>query len=202
MNIRQFVKIVVFLTILVGCNSSPQAFYQTNDGEKLLIQPNELPVSWQLQTSWDGPFGDDATDWRKLYIPPKNFDRDIVSSATIFEEETVAIQYWEEEYLPMKTLLSSAPCLTSLEQSARSQHADQVEFLCFDADNSLKQIGAYEYFVIARYGNVVSTLGAVVVEGSDLTAEQATQMGVLRQADMIALLKLLDEKFQRARLDS
>lgn len=92
MTSRPFVTMVLLLLILTGCNSTPKTLYQPSDGEKLLIQPNELPDSWQLQTSWDGPFSDDATHWRKLYIPPKNFDRDIVSSATIFEEATAAIQ--------------------------------------------------------------------------------------------------------------
>lgn len=198
MNMIQSLKILFLLLVLTSCSTTPKASYQLDDGEKFLIQLEELPASWQLRTSWGGPLSKEATDWRNLFVQSEYFDRQIVSSATILKEETGASQLWKQEYLPMKTSSSTSPCLTSLEQSARSKLADEVEFLCYDTNNSLKQIGAYEYFVMARYGNVISTFGAVVVEGNDLTTEQATQMGVLRQADMEALLKLLDEKFERA----
>lgn len=187
---------LAFLLILfcVGCSASLNSrFHFTGDGTKLLIESSDLPPQWQLETIGEQPLNE-AKGWVRIYSNSDTHERGIVSHGiTVFNSETDAIEYWNE-FVKMEKDFPRPPCVSPPSEYV-SDFADQFEVFCADSE-SFMGVFAYEYSVVARYGNVVSTLWAVTVNEPNITIFQASEAGVLRWIELKALLEHIDEKFQ------
>lgn len=191
--------LVLFIWPLTSCNFSPSSnFHFTGEGDIFLVESNELPPQWNMENSWVAPLrGGD--EWRRTFVTPNNPFKRLVSSAAVFEDEKEAAKYWDETYEWRG--VSQSPSCVDQTKKYNSILADQFEIFCMEADSS-PGISPYEYFILARYGNVVATFSAVAVDEPSIDLVQASEVGVLRSQEMEALLKSIDEKFQQASLSS
>lgn len=187
---------MLFVIICAGCTSlSGSSFYFTGDETELLIGDDDLPPQWKLETTGEQPLRN-GTGWTRIYTNSDSHDRAIISTGvTIFERQEDAIEYWTE-FEKLEKGYSRPPCINP-PNIDKSDIADQFEAFCADEDGMVG-IFAYDYFILARYGNVVTTFSAVAVNEPDMTVTQASEAGVLRWTEMEALLKRIDEKFEKA----
>ena len=187
----------LFLIICIGCTSlSGSNFHFTGDETELLIGDDELPPQWKLETTGEQPLRN-GTGWTRIYTNSDSHDRGIISNGvTIFDQYEDAIEYWTA-FEELERGYSRPPCINPPKEY-KSEIANDFKVFCIDSDG-LVGIFAYEYFILARYGNVVTTFSAVAVNEPDMTVTQASEVGVLRWAEMEALLKRIDERFEEAR---
>lgn len=187
---------ILFVIICASCTSlSGSNFHFTDDETELLIGDEELPPQWKLETAGEQPL-QNGTVWSRSYTNSDSHDRGVISNGVaIFDQHEDAIEYWTD-FAKLERGYSRSPCINP-PNIDKSDIADQFEVFCADED-SIVGIFAYDYFIVARYGNVVTTLSAVAVNEPEMTITQASEAGILRWTEMEALLKGIDEKFEKA----
>jgi|GEM_PF-2413766 len=188
---------MLFAIICASCTSlSGSNFYFNGDGSELLVKSDELPLGWEVEDASSIPLRG-GEQWRKTFITPNHPLKRIVSSAGVFQGEKEAQEYWELFYQGQAEFRSQKPACINPPEEYQSKIANDFKVLCIDSDG-LVGIFAYDYFIVARYGNVVTTFSAVAVNEPDMTVTQASEAGVLRWTEMEALLKRIDERFEKA----
>jgi hypothetical protein len=202
-----FVVTIVILILSVNLmgyvRNTNTNFYFEDDGERFLVSPQELPSYWKLadfnRTSEEGGLG-----WDKIYLtenyegilPPLN--RMVRTTANIFEKEEDAIIVFElfTEDTP-EVLLKG--CLEPFSPYTYESHeANEFQATCV-IGNDLQGRDIYDYFVIARYGNVVITNSAKVMKDEVASAIELDKLGVLPLSVWIDILENTDEKIREAK---
>jgi hypothetical protein len=192
----RFSLFVLCLLVCISCKPpSNSDFYFTGKASNLLLEASDLPPQWKIEITGEQPLKD-AMGWTRIFTNSDTRDRGTITNAVVvFDQKADAIEYWDHFYDTQKKV-QRAPCVDP-PHNYRSKFADEFEFFCTDL-GSIPGIFAYEYSILARYGNVIASISAVVVNDADMTVIQAGEAGVLRWTELETLLKRLDEKFQDA----
>lgn len=201
MKLVKFWQIILILLLFcMSCMSnSNSSFYFTGDGTELLIERSDLPSQWQLESTGEQPLRG-GKGWVRIFSNSDTHDRGLISNGvTVFDREQDAIEYWNE-FIKTERDFPRPPCVNPPNEYT-SEVADQFEMFCADSDGFVG-VFAYEYSIVARYGNVVFSLRAVAINEPDITVSQASEAGVLRWTEMEALLKRADEKFEQVSLST
>ncbi len=192
-KLLRLLTVVLVIIIYTGCTSNTNSnFIFTGDQSQLTIEIDNLPSQWKLENVGEQPLRD-GTVLSKTYISSDSIDSEFISnSAAVFVQEKDAIEYYDAFYNTQKDLQGS-PCINP-PTIPKSEIANRYEVFCTDSD-SLIGAFAYEFLILARYGNVVYMLSAVVVNKANITEAELIEAGMIRWEDMETLLKRIDEKF-------
>jgi hypothetical protein len=201
--------LLLYTVFSTGCTAaSTSDFRFTGDGSQLLIQEDEVPFSSKSAELRRNPIRA-ANDWTVTYknTPrPFGLTGQIIHGITVFNREEDAIKFLEAMY---QTQLQLSAESLSLDRAARedflpprkyaykSPLADQFEVVYAPEGGKTRPVVGYEYGVLARYGNVVSSF-VTVVEDEAQTGIKAEEANVLPWAEVERMLKLIDQKFADA----
>jgi hypothetical protein len=182
-------------------------------GNELLIQLDKLPPGWVQKAKNRTPYGE-GIRWVAIYsTTPDTLDvtKNVIHSVVVFEREGDAITYWEEyrkeqvelAELAEREIIEKYPAdlIPTQEYAYTSDTADQFDMYCY-LDSTLTGQMGHSCEALARYGNVFSTFAATIVPSGIDTTSQSGEANLLHWAEMEALLKLIDKKFQQAGLES
>ncbi len=185
---------------LTGCftDNKSESYFFEGDIRTLLIQEAEVPSGWSFDRTSSDPSDEEViANWGVVYAsrPTLNHMTTVINHSVVtFKRQEVAIERFENNY--QYRLSTRNPAVEPPQKYRyKSPTADEFEIICTSVNNLDSLLIGYDCLYSARYGNVMSELIIYIQKEDGIKASEAN---LLSWAEVEGLLKLIDEKFEKA----